>query len=103
MNPIRSFYDALADHYHLIFEDWERAMDRQGPILGALITTRIPSQRLKILNCACGIGTQSIALAKLGHRVTGSDLSCAEVERARQESAKRSLEIDFYVSDMTSL
>jgi len=103
MDQIRSFYDDLADHYHLIFEDWDRSMDRQGQILGSLLASQTSAGPLKILDCACGIGTQSIALSKLGHRVTGSDLSPLEVDRARKEASKRSQEIDFYVSDMTSL
>src|SRR5271167_2215466 len=97
MDQLRSFYDALADHYHLIFEDWDRSMDRQGQILGSLLASQISAGSLTILDCACGIGTQSIALSRLGHRVTGSDLSPLEVNRARKEAIKRALEIDFYV------
>jgi len=102
-DQISSFYDPLAEHYHLLFDDWDNAIDRQNRVIGSLISSRIPGKALKILDCACGIGTQSLALAKLGHRVTASDLSAAAVERARKEAAKRSSEIDFHVSDMTSL
>jgi SAM-dependent methyltransferase len=35
-----------------------------------------------ILDAACGIGTQSLALAALGYSVEGSDISSAEVARA---------------------
>jgi len=102
-DPIRSFYDPLAAHYHLLFDDWDEAIDRQSRVLGPLLSSRSSIKRLKVLDCACGIGTQSLALAKLEHRVTGSDLSLTAVERARNEAQKRSLPIDFYVSDMTSL
>jgi glycine/sarcosine N-methyltransferase len=44
-----------------------------------------------------------LALAKLGHQVSGSDLSAEAVTRARKEALKRSLDIDFRVADMTSL
>ena len=27
-------YDDLADHYHLIFDDWERSMERQAALVG---------------------------------------------------------------------
>ncbi len=102
-DPIRSFYDPLAEHYHLLFDDWDKAIDRQSRALDSLLSSRPPAKRLKILDCACGIGTQSIALAKLGHQVTGSDLSLPAVERAAIEARKRALQIDFHVSDMTSL
>jgi glycine/sarcosine N-methyltransferase len=102
-DQIRSFYDPLAEHYHLLFDDWDNAIDRQSRVIGPLLSSRSPGKALKILDCACGIGTQSLALARLGHRVTASDLSPAAVTRARKEASKRSLEIDFHVSDMTTL
>jgi glycine/sarcosine N-methyltransferase len=100
---VLSFYESLADHYHLIFDDWDKAIERQARILGSLIASQTSAQPLNILDCACGIGTQAIGFAKLGHRVVGSDLSPAEVARARQEAALRLLDIPFLVSDMTSL
>ena len=102
-DPIRSFYDPLAEHYHLLFDDWDKAIDRQSRVLGPLLSSRSPAKALKILDCACGIGTQSFALAKLGHRVTGSDLSLRQSNAPRNEARKALLQIDFYVSDMTSL
>jgi glycine/sarcosine N-methyltransferase len=102
-DPIRSFYDPLAEHFHLLFDDWDKAIDRQSRALDSLLRSRHPGNALKILDCACGIGTQSIALAKLGHRVTGSDLSLPAVERATKEAHKRALQINFHVSDMMSL
>jgi SAM-dependent methyltransferase len=98
-----SFYDSMADYYHLIFEDWDRSIHRQARILGSVISQEISGQHLRILDCACGIGTQSLGLAALGHHVVGSDLSPAEVARAKREARNRGLEIQFYVSDMTDL
>jgi SAM-dependent methyltransferase len=100
---IHSFYDALADDYHLIFEDWERSTERQAKVLGALLESELSAHPLKILDCACGIGTQSIGLAALGHQVVASDLSRKAVNRAQREAQRRSLKISFHVSDMTSL
>ncbi len=102
-DPIRSFYDPLAEHYHLLFDDWDQAIDRQSRVLGWLLADRAFTKSLKILDCACGIGTQALALAKLGHQVSGSDLSAEAVTRARKEALKRSLDIDFRVAGMTSL
>ena len=30
MTTARSFYDDLAEYYHLMFEDWDRSIVRQG-------------------------------------------------------------------------
>jgi glycine/sarcosine N-methyltransferase len=97
------FYEALADHYHLIFDDWDSTIERQGKIFGLLLASQISGSPLKILDCACGIGTQAIGFAAMGHHVVASDLSPAEVKRAQHEARCRSLSISFYVSDMTSL
>jgi glycine/sarcosine N-methyltransferase len=97
------FYEELADFYHLIFEDWERAIDRQSRVLSGLLASEANGKPLKILDCACGIGTQSIGLSRSGHRVVASDLSRSAVHRAQREAAHRGLDISFCVSDMTSL
>ncbi len=101
MNEILPFYDAMAAHYHLIFQDWEVSMRRQGGIIASLLP--VPESAGPILDCACGIGTQSLALAKLGFQIDGSDLSASEVARAQQEAAARSLPIRFWVDDMRIL
>jgi SAM-dependent methyltransferase len=97
------FYKALADHYHLIFEDWDKSIARQSAILSPLLHTVLPRTPLKILDCACGIGTQAIGFAQSGHHVVASDLCGAAVARARREAESRGLSISFAVSDMTSL
>lgn len=56
--------------------------------------------RLSILDVACGIGTQALGLAALGHRVTASDLSAGAVKRAGREARSRGLAIRFSVADM---
>jgi ubiquinone/menaquinone biosynthesis C-methylase UbiE len=100
---ILSFYESLADCYHLIFEDWGASIERQARILEPLLASRISGQPMKILDCACGIGTQALGLAALGHPVTASDVSHSAVNRAQKEAQLRSLQLSFFVSDMTSL
>jgi glycine/sarcosine N-methyltransferase len=100
---ILGFYEPLADHYHLIFDDWNRAIDRQSKIFNPLLATQMRGHPLKILDCACGIGTQALGLAGFGHQVVASDLSRAQINRAKHEAESRGLDISFRVSDMTSL
>jgi glycine/sarcosine N-methyltransferase len=56
-----------------------------------------------ILDCACGIGTQALGLAALGHRVTGSDLSAVAIARAREEAGRRGLALTLRVADLRAL
>lgn len=102
-SEVFDFYETLADYYHLIFEDWDQSICRQADILNLLIARELPGRSLDILDCACGIGTQALGFALLGHRVVASDLSPTEVRRAEREARIRALDIEFYVSDMTSL
>jgi glycine/sarcosine N-methyltransferase len=97
------FYESLADYYHLIFEDWNKSIERQARVLNPLIACEISQGHLKILDCACGIGTQAIGFAKAGHLVVASDLSQGAVTRAKREAEQRGLSIKTYNSDMTSL
>jgi SAM-dependent methyltransferase len=97
------FYEELAAHYHLIFDDWNAAIERQAQVLGSLIHSHANGSCLRVLDCSCGIGTQSLGFAKLGYSVLGSDLCPAAIDRAKKEAGKRGLSISFRVSDMTSL
>jgi glycine/sarcosine N-methyltransferase len=71
-------------------------------VLDRLLRAQATDRPLRILDCACGIGTQAIGFAKCGHRVTASDLSEAAVTRAIHEARIRDLEISYCVSDMTT-
>jgi SAM-dependent methyltransferase len=102
-NDPSAFYNELADYYHLIFDDWDRSIARQATVLNGLLASQLGNAPLNILDCACGIGTQAIGLAQLGHHVVASDLSPAAVRRAENEAAQRGLPIQFFVSDMTML
>jgi len=95
------FYDRLTPLYHLTFEDWDASIDRQGRSLASIIRSQWPGHQ-SVLDVSCGIGTQSIALAMLGFRVTASDLSAGEIARARREADRRNQRIAFSVCDMCS-
>ena len=97
-------YDELADQYHLIFENWERSMERQATVLSAILQRNCGLTTMaSVLDCACGIGTQSLGLARLGFQVSGCDLSPRAIERARVEASRRNLNIQFLVANMLDL
>jgi|SRR6476661_7046822 len=96
---VKSFYGKLASNYHLIFEDWETSIRRQATVLGAILERECGSAAtVKVLDCACGIGTQALGLAKLGFQVTACDLSPSAVERIRMEAEKRGLNVRAFVA-----
>lgn len=100
---VEGFYDELAPLYHLIFPDWDASIRRQARALDSVIRERWGDGRVSILDAACGIGTQAVGLAALGHRMTASDISDVEVERAAREAKARGLAIRFSVADMRHL
>jgi SAM-dependent methyltransferase len=100
---VEAFYDELAPFYHLVYPDWEASIERQASALHAIIGERWGERKLTILDVACGIGTQALGLARLGHTVTGLDLSRPAVERAKREAAQRTLPIEFSTGDMREL
>lgn len=98
---IADFYDEVAGHYHLIFDDWEASIHRQASIISALLPA--PEEVGKILDCACGIGTQALALSLSGYEVDGCDISSESIARAKVEAKNRNLGIRFWVDDMREI
>ena len=66
MDITQTFYDKLAPEYDKLFLDWEAAVREQAAILDALFSAQGFDRSARILDCACGIGTQAIGLARLG-------------------------------------
>lgn len=101
MSEVQSFYDDLSSQYHLIFEDWERWIDTQSKSVAGLIGP--PDAVGRVLDCACGIGSQVLGLASMGYSVDGCDISPGAIERAKREAQQRNLEIGLWVDDMRLL
>ena len=97
-------YDELAARYHLLFEDWETSVARQAAVLeGILLQEAGCKLPIRVLDCACGIGTQSLGLAARGFDVEGCDISSRAIARARTEAATRGLKVPFSVASMLHL
>jgi SAM-dependent methyltransferase len=97
-----NFYDDFAASYHLVFVDWQASMDRQGAWLDSFIRTEWPTTR-RVLDAACGIGTQALPLAARGYQVTASDVSAGAVARAEREAKARGVELSTAVVDLRNL
>lgn len=103
MSSVRDFYDGLAADYHLIFADWDASMARQAEALDGVIRARLGTGPHRVLDCSCGIGTQAIGLAAVGHGVVGSDLSPVAAARAADEAGARGLRLATAAADMRAL
>lgn len=98
-----SYYQGLSVDYHLLFENWSETVVAEGRVLDRLLRDALGDQTHSVLDCCCGIGTQAIGLALRGHRVRGTDLTGAAVERAAREAAAFKTSIMFSVADVRRL
>lgn len=100
---VRTFYESLADDYHLLFEDWWEAALGHGDVVEASLARSGVRAPARILDATCGIGTQALPLAARGFEVTGADLSGRAIGRARDEAATRGLDVDLVACDIRDL
>ena len=56
MRSVRAFYDELAPLYHLVDEDWDGSVVRQGEALASLIAEYWGTGAHAVLDAALGIG-----------------------------------------------
>jgi len=95
-----------------------RALDRINRALGAYqwifaalerFLDRVPGEQVSVLDLGSGHGAFPIRLAERGRlgrhqlRVVGSDLSPTYVDEARQNAARRRVDVDFRVVDALAL
>ena len=66
MDITQSFYDDMASQYEKLFLDWQSTTREQAVMLEGIFKNHGFDRKAHILDCACGIGTQSIGLAALG-------------------------------------
>lgn len=102
-DSVLDFYEGLAEEYHLLFADWEQSVDRQGAVLDALLRRSGAPPPRRVLDCACGIGTQALGLAARGYAVHATDLSPSAVARAEREARAMHVSLTTGVADMRML
>jgi glycine/sarcosine N-methyltransferase len=99
----RAFYDALAADYDVLFDDWWAAAQWHASTVERMLQSHGVAPAARLLDCACGIGTQALGLAARGYEVTGSDVSANAVERARREAVAHGIDVELGVGDMRAL
>ncbi len=103
MDIIQTFYDSLASQYDKLFLDWKSTTRKQAEILDKIFKDNGFDKNAKILDCACGIGTQAIGLAEIGYDVTCSDISEGEVKEAKVRAKESNVKICFKQADFCAL
>ena len=103
MDIIQTFYDNMATHYDKLFLDWAAATREQANILESLFRANGFDRSARILDCACGIGTQAIGLAALGYCVTASDISDAELAEAKRRAQEQNVSLHLAHADFCAL
>lgn len=98
-----NFYDELAPFYHLLYGDWEDAVAQQGRALSGLLARHRLQPGARVLDAACGIGTQTLGLLQYGYQLSASDISPGAVNRLRDELARRGLKASTRVDDLRTL
>ena len=95
MDIIQTFYDNLATQYDKLFLDWQATTKEQAEILNRIFQNNGFDNTAKILDCACGIGTQAIGIASFGYNVSASDLSAGELVEAEKRAKANNVDICF--------
>lgn len=103
MDITQVFYDNMASQYDKLFLDWQAATQEQAVILSRLFSDCGFDRMARILDCACGIGTQAIGLAALGYHVTASDISDRELSEAVERAEKNGVKMHFEHADFCAL
>lgn len=99
----QSFYNKMASQYDKLFLDWESTTHEQAVFLNQLFQNNGYDYTARILDCACGIGTQAIGLASIGYNVTASDISNEEIAEAKKRAEKNNVRICFKQANFCAL
>ena len=103
MSITQSFYDNMASQYDKLFLDWHSDVQQQAAILDRIFRANGFDNTARVLDCACGIGTQAIGLAALSYNVTASDISDNELAEARRRAEEKGAAIRFEHADFCAL
>lgn len=103
MDITQTFYDNMATQYDKLFANWQATTKEQAQLLDRLFRSYGFTAAARILDCACGIGTQAVGLAAMGYGITASDISDGELEEAKVRAQRNAATIDFARADFCAL
>ncbi|GIH80136.1 SAM-dependent methyltransferase [Planobispora longispora] len=100
-------HDSLSAWYADFFTElpnafWRAAVPEAATAAEVAFITRLAGLRpgSRVLDVACGSGRHALGLARLGHRVTGLDVSAEAIAYARDVAVREGLDVDLRVGDM---
>jgi SAM-dependent methyltransferase len=104
MSTLQAFYE----QYHLKNKPFRKTIGRNNftyfNVLNFLHANYLDSlpegAKLKVLDVGCGVGSLSLYLAKLGHQVTGIDLSQRAIKIAQGAAHDLKLKVHFSVGEL---
>ncbi len=103
MTDTAGFCDDLTGTPPTLFTEWQHSVDVQGRTLDTLIRQTLGEGTHRILDCAAGIGTPLLGLARHGHQVAGVDITTGPLRRARLEARRQGLASPLAVAEMRRL
>ncbi|MBN2801874.1 MAG: class I SAM-dependent methyltransferase [Deltaproteobacteria bacterium] len=98
----REWWSSIFDDEYLMLEPELSSIENQKQIDFIQKSLSLPQNAL-ILDLACGIGTNSIGMAKKNYRIVGVDLSLSMLARAGDAAQEAEQKINFIHGDMRDL
>ena len=95
--------------YETLFDNYAKGYDSESYVQGTVGEVDFIEKELgfdkskNFLDIGCGTGRHAIELAKRGYKVTGIDLSKAQLERAKEKAKGVNLDIEFIQKDARQL
>ncbi|MFT5247978.1 MAG: SAM-dependent methyltransferase, partial [Litorivivens sp.] len=95
-SPAKSWFESWFDspYYHLLYSN--RDDNEADAFLGRLLSEISAGPKSDVLDLACGAGRHARVMSKLGHNVTGLDLSVESIAKAKSISNTE----EYLVGDM---
>lgn len=94
------FYEEISDYYEGVFPMNNNKIEF---IVGGLDKSELDMKNERLLDVACGIGTDVLELNKRGYQVEGLDLEENMINRAKEFSASQDIHANFRVGSMLEL